>query len=100
MTIKQLLALLSFATAPVMLAIPAFAGTVPAILKGDVQGSQVSVHSEPSINSRSPHYGLVGDRVTVLESTKGDDGYLWYYVQFPESKAEGWIRGDLVQVEN
>ena len=42
----------------------------------------------------------VGDRVMVLESTKGDDGYIWYYVQFPESKAEGWIRGDLVQVAN
>lgn len=100
MNIKKLFTLLAFAVAPVALAIPAFAGTVPAILKGDVQGSQVSVHSEPSINSRSPHYGLVGDQVTVLESTRGNDGYTWYYVRFPQSGAEGWIRGDLVQVAN
>ena len=39
----------------------------------------------------------VGDRVTLLEQTQGTDGSLWYQVRFA-SGAEGWVRGDFVQV--
>lgn len=61
-------------------------------------GSRVNVRQTPSTNSPVRHYGLGGDRVNILASTNAPDGYLWYKVQFPQSGAQGWIRGDLVQV--
>lgn len=75
--------------------LPAFAQS--AVLTGRDYGSRVNVRSAPTINSSSPHYGLVGDRVYVLGKVPGTDSYTWYYVRFP-SGAKGWIRGDLVSV--
>ena len=61
-------------------------------------GSQVTIYSQPSTQSSSPHYGLVGDGVSVLKTTKGDDGYTWHLVQFPKSKAQGWVREDQIRM--
>jgi len=69
-----------------------------ATLTGSTPGSRVNVRSAPSTQADSPHYGLVGDRVTVLSQTQNAEGTLWYQVQF-ESGAEGWVRSDFVQVE-
>jgi len=69
-----------------------------AILLGS-RSSQVNVRQNPSTNSPVRHYGLGGDRVNILARTNAPDGYLWYKVEFPRSGAQGWIRGDLVQVE-
>jgi len=62
-----------------------------------LQGDEVNVRSAPSTISKVMHYGLSGDRVVVLESLTGENGYLWHRVRFA-SQAEGWVRGDLVQV--
>ncbi|MGB3297072.1 MAG: serine/threonine protein kinase [Phormidesmis sp.] len=59
-------------------------------------GAQVDVYSAPSADASSPHYGLGGDRVTVLNSTQGADGSTWYQVQF-DSGASGWVSGDAVK---
>lgn len=82
----------------VSLGVPALA--YPARLVGETPGSPVNVRSAPSVNASSPSYGLVGDRIEVLNDTQGDDGFTWYYVRFPASGAEGWIRGDFVQSIN
>lgn len=74
-------------------AVPAFAR--PAVLNGREPGSRINVRSAPSTQAYAPHYGLVGDRVEVLRSVEGRDGYIWYYVRFP-SQAEGWIRADFI----
>ncbi|MDX2228966.1 MAG: SH3 domain-containing protein [Leptolyngbyaceae cyanobacterium bins.349] len=58
---------------------------------------RINVRSAPSTNAASPHFGLEGDIVQVLTQTTGKDGKIWRYVKFPAG-AEGWIRGDLVQV--
>lgn len=63
-------------------------------------GSQINLRSQPSTSAASPSYGIPGDRVTILDETRGADGYTWYYVEFPQSRARGWIRGDLVQVDS
>lgn len=68
---------------------------IPAVLVGKTPGSRVNVRSGPSVNASVPHYGLVGDRVVILNQTSAADGNIWYYVQFP-SRAEGWVRGDFI----
>lgn len=67
----------------------------PAVLAGAQSGSRVNVRSGPSTATYSPHYGLVGDRVWIINQVVGDDGYAWFYVRFA-SGAEGWIRGDFI----
>lgn len=72
----------------------------PAVLTAREAASRINVRSAPTTQAHSPHYGLVGDRVETLRSTPGSDGYLWYYVQFNQSGATGWVRGDFIQLLN
>ncbi|MBW4442665.1 MAG: protein kinase [Plectolyngbya sp. WJT66-NPBG17] len=65
-------------------------------LVGQASGSRVNLRSAPSTSANSPSYGLIGDQVVALQQAQGDDGKLWYFVQFP-SKAAGWVREDLVE---
>lgn len=81
-----------------------FCLTLPALaemgtLRGS-PGSRINVRSLPSTSASSPSYGIPGDRVDIQRETRGTDGYVWYFVQFPRSKTEGWIRGDLVQPDS
>jgi hypothetical protein len=78
---------------------PATTGTPrSAVLNTKDAGSQINVRSKPSTDASAAHYGVDGDRVQVLNESPGDDGYTWYYIKFEESKAEGWVRGDLVNL--
>ncbi|NJR40846.1 MAG: SH3 domain-containing protein [Leptolyngbyaceae cyanobacterium CSU_1_4] len=61
-------------------------------------GSRVNVRAEPSTTSLILHHGLGGDRVNVLNQTNAPDGFVWYFIEFPTSRARGWIRGDLLKV--
>ncbi|MEP0929716.1 MULTISPECIES: SH3 domain-containing protein [Cyanophyceae] len=61
-------------------------------------GSQINLRSQPTSSSDSKGYGLVGDPVMLLRSTKASDG-TWYFVKFDQSGAEGWIRGDFINTE-
>ncbi|MCU0549719.1 MAG: protein kinase [Leptolyngbya sp. Prado105] len=72
--------------------------TGQAILAG-IAGGQVRVYAEPSTRSTSPHYGLTGDEVTLLQEIKGDDRETWYYVKFP-SGATGWIPEAQTRLDN
>lgn len=89
------LSILSISFISLMAAAPVFAA--PAYLVGQ-SGSRINVRSSPSTSASSPHYGIAGDRVQVIDATYSDDGYHWYYVEFT-SGARGWIRGDLVNVQ-
>ena len=84
-------------SAPTQPAAPTPAPEQTPQLEGGSPGDQVNVHSAPSFASHSPHYGLVGDRVTVLNTAKGDDGRMWAQVQF-ESGARGWVSADAVRM--
>ena len=95
MNTAKILTLLTATAVSLMAALPAFAQ--PARLSGAEPGSRVNVRSAPSTQASSPHYGIVGDRVETLQATQGDDGYTWYYIKF-ESGAQGWVRGDFVDV--
>jgi hypothetical protein len=71
-----------------------------AILTGQQSGSRINVRSAPSTSAPIQHYGLVGDTVTVLQERSSSDGYTWFLVQFPGSRATGWVRGDFVQLSS
>ncbi len=63
-------------------------------------GSRINVRSQPSTSASAPHYGIPGDRVTILDQRRMEDNYTWFYVEFPRSRARGWIRGDLIRPDS
>ncbi|MBM0745478.1 SH3 domain-containing protein [Phormidium sp. CLA17] len=58
----------------------------------------MNIRATPSTSAPVRHYGLGGDRVNILNQTNAPDGYRWYFVEFPNSGARGWIRADLLRV--
>jgi len=64
---------------------------------GQTPGSRVNLRSTPSTSASSPSYGLVGDQVVALQQARGDDGRIWYFVEF-SSKATGWVREDFIDL--
>jgi hypothetical protein len=59
--------------------------------------AQINLRSQPTTESNSPGYGLVGDPVQLLRAAEGEGELTWYYVKFDKSGAEGWIRGDFIR---
>ena len=66
-----------------------------AVLGGEEDG-RINVYSSPSYRSYSPHYGVPGDVVRLLDRRQGGR---WVYVQFV-SGAEGWVPSDVVNRMN
>lgn len=93
---SQCLAALSMGILSLGAALPVLAQ--PGVLETQEAQSRINVRSQPETSSKIEHYGVSGDRVEVLEVTKGDDRYFWFYVRFNRSGAEGWIRSDLVDL--
>ncbi|MGF1497963.1 MAG: SH3 domain-containing protein [Elainellaceae cyanobacterium] len=63
-------------------------------------GARINLRQQPTVNSGTNGYGLVGDRVELLEcrqdyDTPGSD-LNWCEVRFPQSGAIGWIRSDFI----
>jgi Bacterial SH3 domain len=62
--------------------------------------SRINIRRGPGTEFNSVHYGLAGDRVTILESVRATPseprGRYWYRVRFQQSRAEGWVRGDFL----
>ncbi|MEB3292729.1 MAG: SH3 domain-containing protein [Synechococcales bacterium] len=53
----------------------------------------------PGTSYQSVHDAYPGDRVTILESAQDQGGFTWYKVYFPKSGAEGWIAGQLLELD-
>ena len=73
------------------------AADTEAVLIASDPDSQINLRATPSSSGKYLGYGLIGDRVRVIEQTTAD-GYIWHKVRFPRSGAVGWIRGDFVRV--
>lgn len=69
---------------------------VSAQLSSKYADSKINVRSQPSTRSKAKHYGFKGDPVTLLKQAEGEGGYVWYYLRFDQSRAEGWVREDFV----
>lgn len=69
-------------------------------LRANNPRARINVRSQPTINSSSPHYGVPGDQVKVLQCVQDRDRRAsdlnWCKVQFVRSKAIGWIRSDFI----
>lgn len=63
-------------------------------------GSRINVRSGPSINTRSPHYGVPGDRIEIIRCVQDQDttgsNLNWCNVRFVQSQATGWVRSDFI----
>lgn len=68
----------------------------PAQLASKDPKSRINVRSQPSTHSKAKHFGYQGDAVTLLQKAKGEGAFIWYYLRFDQSKAEGWIREDFI----
>jgi hypothetical protein len=101
MTQAVMALLMAAATSVLLVLVPKLpASAVPGTLDSKDPGSRINVRSAPTTQSSSLHYGLSDDKVEDLRQTQGSDGYVWYHVIFPQSEAEGWVRGDFVRVKS
>ena len=96
MKLKHLISTSLLFTSAICTSFTLSASAQNAILKANNPDSQINLRSAPTTNSRKLGYGLVGDSVTILERSRGSNGYTWYKVRFPRSQAIGWIRGDFI----
>ena len=79
---------------------------IPGLLPQEREGKLTAQNADSQINVRtgagtsfdSPHYGVVGDEVTLIKSARETDSeQIWYEVKFTGSGVEGWIRSDFIQ---
>lgn len=57
-------------------------------------GDRINIRADASTQSAIRHYGLSGDVVRLVQSTRRG-GFNWHCVTFPNG-ATGWVRGDLI----
>lgn len=67
-------------------------------LRSQEANTRINIRARPTTAASSPHYGLPGDEVTVLDYTARYQGHVWYFVRFGTSSAEGWVRDDLIEI--
>lgn len=70
--------------------------SLPAELTSKYADSKINIRSKPTTQSRAKHFGYKGDRITLLQEAQTENRYVWYFVEFDKSKAQGWVRGDFV----
>lgn len=71
----------------------------PGFLVSAKAGTPINVRDGASRNAYARHIGYGGDRVVILAKACDSAGFNWYRVQFRQSGAKGWIRGDFVRDE-
>lgn len=66
--------------------------------------AQINLRAQATIDSAVEGYGIPGDRVQLLQCVQDHDRYNsnlnWCQVQFPRSRAIGWIRSDFLIFED
>ncbi|HEY9639682.1 MAG TPA: SH3 domain-containing protein [Coleofasciculaceae cyanobacterium] len=66
-----------------------------AVLTSSEAGAPINVRDRASTTASIAHVGYGGDRIQIIDTTQGEDGYTWYSVRL-ESGEKGWVRGDFV----
>ncbi|MCD8326977.1 MAG: SH3 domain-containing protein [Lachnospiraceae bacterium] len=74
--------------------------TTTTVTTGTISVSSVNVRASATTSSTAVTTLSSGDTFTVLEEETGDDGYIWYQVEFEQngSSVYGYIRSDLATV--
>jgi hypothetical protein len=92
---------------PILFATIAFLSAISPVLAQSIStlrasnpNARINVRSQPTINSSSPHYGIPGDKVKVIQCVEDRDtrgsNLNWCKVQFINSRAIGWVRSDFI----
>ena len=56
-------------------------------------GSLINVRTQPTTQAAPQGYGVSGEQVKIMQVSPGlHDNFQWYLVEFPRSRAQGWIR--------
>jgi Bacterial SH3 domain len=69
-----------------------------ASLGGSQPGGTVNVRAYASTQATRIYAAGYGERVVILGTTLGQDGYTWNRIQLPNTGVQGWVRSDLVKV--
>jgi hypothetical protein len=69
----------------------------PGRLIAEQADAKINVRKKPGVQAEILHYGVPSDRVTLINSSYDAAGAIWYEAKFPDSGAQGWVRGDFVQ---
>ncbi|MBF2076987.1 MAG: SH3 domain-containing protein [Synechococcales cyanobacterium T60_A2020_003] len=75
--------------------VPAPAGT--GVLRTQDENSSVNVRAFPNLSAEIVHVGYGGDAVNILNQSIDSEGNTWYYVEFADGSATGWVHGDYLQ---
>lgn len=59
--------------------------------------SPINVRDGANRRAYARHIGYAGDPVVILAKACDGEGFNWYRVQFRQSGAKGWVRGDFVR---
>jgi hypothetical protein len=73
---------------------------VMARLKASKDDTRIYLRIRPSQEADDKGYGLPGDIVSLLNIERGEEDSFWYYVEFRNSGAEGWIPMNYTEVLN
>ncbi|MBE9180103.1 DUF2927 domain-containing protein [Oculatella sp. LEGE 06141] len=96
MNLTRLFTAVPLTIASICISLPALAQ--PGMLTARNATSRINIRTAPSTQAIAHSYGVVGDHVTILNQTVGDDGSQWYQVQFDASRMQGWVHSAFVQV--
>jgi hypothetical protein len=60
--------------------------------------AEINIRSGAGLEYSAEHYGLPNDVVNLLANQNDKEGAVWYQIEFPSSKAQGWLKSDFVKV--
>ncbi len=60
--------------------------------------AEINIRSGAGLEYSAEHYGLPNDVVNLLANQNDKEGAVWYQVEFPTSKDQGWLKSDFVKV--
>ena len=69
--------------------------TGKAVLTSSQPQAPINVRERASTSAGVAHVGYGGDRLSIIDKIKGEDGNTWYSVRL-ESGERGWVRSDFV----
>ena len=86
-------------TSALTLAAITFGAALPArAVPANTLYNYVNLREAATTDSIAQTQLMSGDRVEVLDGMRGQDGYIWYSVQMPDS-VTGWVREGLISIE-
>lgn len=62
--------------------------------------NKIKLRTGPGTVNKAIGYGVNGDHVQIIDSSRDSGDYTWYKVKFPKSGAEGWIAGHLIETDS